>query len=226
MSYWQSILWIILVAGIFWSIYARYDRDRKLYIDHSIFTSFYFLFSSAAIIVAQPFSLNFLRWHWGIMCVISVVLLSFLIYKWLHFFYHGPKEKFETTHQYFLLLDPKYILPKLCEVFFQQTFIGAVISILLLNNLSPWLVFIIASTIFVLAHFSIFILQNKTLGEFYFKWSLLGAPIFTFIILATQTLWFTIALHLLFYTTLSWFAWHRSHPRYPWLVPERRRHKN
>ncbi len=226
MLWWQSLLWIFLIAGLFWSIYEKYDHNRKLYIDHSIFTGVYFLFSSAAIMVVQPWTINFFPLRPNeIILVIFTLLFSWLLYKWLRFFYRGPKEKFETTHHYFLLIDPKYIPSKFCEIVFQQVFIAAVISILQQAKMATWLIFIICTIIFILAHFSLFILQNKRIGEFYFKWSMVGAPIFILIILISQSLWTTIALHNFFYTLLSWQAWRQSHFKYPWLEAMRQARK-
>ena len=67
--------------------------------------------------------------------------------------------------------------------------------------------FYIAVLMFVVAHIPLFVLQNKKIGEFYFAWSILGAPLFAFVLLTSHSLWYTISLHMLFYTLLASSIW-------------------
>ena len=121
--------------------------------------------------------------------------------------FRGPKIEIGSDRAYWKLLDQKYIVPKLFEIGFQQTFLGAVYIILIdtFGLKIETILFIILS--FILAHIPLIFLQGKKIGITYLKWSLLGAPLFAFIIIATNSLWYSISVHMLFYTLLSMATW-------------------
>ena len=114
------------------------------------------------------------------------------------------------------MADPstKYIVPKFAEIIFQQTFFGAIILLIKDNYSLSISVLLLGSFAFIAAHIPLFILQGRRIGAFYFFWAILGAPLFAFALLSTGSLWTSIALHMLFYTTLSGFSWIFSPVKY------------
>jgi hypothetical protein len=185
------------------------------YTEHPIRTSLYFFFSSLALILIYPntgklFEPTLLS---GLF-FICVVLLTFFLYKVLKSLFRGPKIDIGSDRAYWKLLEQKYILPKLFEIGFQQTFLGAVYIILIDTyglKLETILLIILS---FILAHVPLIFLQGRRIGLTYLKWSLLGAPLFAFLIISTNSLWYSISIHMLFYTMLSMAHWLFTGTRY------------
>ena len=202
------LLWIAFLSLLFWGIYQKWDEKRMSYTEHPVRTSLYFFFSSLALILVYPniaklFQPTFL----SALFFISIVALTFFLYKVLKNLFRGPKIDIGSDRAYWKLLDQKYILAKLFEIGFQQTFLGAV-YIILIDTFTlkiETVIFIILS--FILAHTPLIFLQGRRIGMTYLKWSLLGAPLFAFIIIGTNSLWYSISVHMLFYTLLSMATW-------------------
>ena len=74
--------------------------------------------------------------------------------------------------------------------------------------------FLLGSLAFIAAHIPLFILRGKKFAVFYLVWSIVGAPLFALVLFSTGTLWYSIALHMFFYTTLSAFYWLFSPVKY------------
>ncbi len=204
----NSLLLIGFLSLLFWGIYQKWDEKRMSYTEHPIRTSQYFFFSSLALILIYPNTAKLFQPDiLSILFFICVVLLTFFLYKVLKSLFRGPKIEMGSDRAYWKLLDQKYILAKLFEIGFQQTFLGAVYIILIdtFTLKTETVIFIILS--FILAHVPLIFLQGKRIGLTYLKWSLLGAPLFAFIIIATDSLWYSISVHMLFYTILSMFTW-------------------
>jgi len=202
------LLWIAFLSLLFWGIYQKWDEKRMSYTDNPIRTSLYFFFSSLALILVYPNTVKlFVPDILSSLFFICVVLLTFFLYKVLKSLFRGPKIDIGSDRAYWKLLDQKYILAKLFEIGFQQTFLGAVYIILIdtFTLKTETVIFIILS--FILAHVPLIFLQGKKIGLTYLKWSLLGAPLFAFIIIATNSLWYSISVHMLFYTLLSMATW-------------------
>jgi len=202
------LLWIAFLSLLFWGIYQKWDEKRMSYTDNPIRTSLYFFFSSLALILVYPNTATlFQPTLLSVLFFICVVLLTFFLYKVLKSLFRGPKIEMGSDRAYWKLLDQKYILAKLFEVGFQQTFLGAVYIILIdtFTLKTETVIFIILS--FILAHVPLIFLQGKKIGMTYLKWSLLGAPLFAFIIIGTNSLWYSISVHMLFYTLLSMATW-------------------
>ena len=148
---------------------------------------------------------------------VTAVFISLLCTYWMYGnlpkLFEGPS-KTPEDHHYWKLLDKKYIIPKFAEIMFQQTFFGAMILIIKDNYKLSISVLFLGAIMFILAHIPLFILQGKKIGMFYFLWAILGAPLFAFILLTTCSLWYTIAVHVLFYTALSVFSWLFSPVKY------------
>lgn len=202
------LLWIAFLSLLFWGIYQKWDEKRMSYTDYPIRTSLYFFFSSLALILVYPNTATLFQPDiLSGLFFICVVLLTFFLYKVLKSLFRGPKIDIGSDRAYWKLLDQKYILAKLFEIGFQQTFLGAVYIILIdtFTLKTETVIFIILS--FILAHVPLIFLQGKKIGLTYLKWSLLGAPLFAFIIIATNSLWYSISVHMLFYTILSMATW-------------------
>lgn len=209
------LLWITILSLLFWGIYQKWDEKRMSYTDNPIRTSLYFFFSSLALILVYPnIAKLFQPTLLSALFFISVVALTFFLYKVLKSLFRGPKIDIGSDRAYWKLLDQKYILAKLFEIGFQQTFLGAV-YIILIDTFTlkvETAIFIILS--FILAHVPLIFLQGKKIGMTYLKWSLLGAPLFAFIIIVTNSLWYSISVHMLFYTLLSMATWMFSGTKY------------
>ena len=204
----HPIFWIIFISVVFWSFYKRWDSSRHEYVDHPWRTTTYFIFSSAILVFVHPQVLVFLFFDIsGIFALIGTVFLTFFLYNILPKFFYGTQKNLFFDHNYLKNLDTRYIPSKLSEIIFQQIFFGSIISIFLEGHLSVSIAFYIAVLMFVVAHIPLFVLQNKKIGEFYFAWSILGAPLFAFVLLTSHSLWYTISLHMLFYTLLASSIW-------------------
>ena len=211
----HPLFWIILVSLIFWSFFERFDAHRKEYIDHPRFTFFYFLFSSGILIFVYPPVATFFAFKLipFAMAMLSL-FITYRLYKDLPKLFSGPKTYFPEDHHYWKLLDKKYILPHFAQIIFQQTFFGSIILLISDNYSLSISVLLLGALAFIVAHIPLFILQGKRVGAFYFFWAILGAPLFAFALLSTGSLWTSIALHMLFYTTLSGFSWIFSPVKY------------
>ena len=204
----HPIFWIIFISVVFWSFYERWDSNRHAYIDHPWRTAAYFIFSSAILAFVYKPVLSFLYFDVdGIFALIGTIFLTFFLYNFLPQFFYAPDKTFSFDHNYLTRLDVRYIPSRLSGIIFQQIFFGSVVSIFLESHLAISSVFYIAVLMFVAAHIPLFILQNKKMGEFYLAWSILGAPLFAFVLLYSHSLWYTISLHMLFYTLLASSVW-------------------
>ena len=211
----HPLFWILFISVIFWSFFERFDAHRKEYIDHPKFTFIYFLFSSAILLFVYPTALTlFFPRPLAIGSAILSVTLTYWLYKSLPKLFTGPKVHFPDDHHYWKLLDKKYIVPKFAEIIFQQTFFGIMILLIADNYKLSISVLLLGALSFILAHIPLFVLQGKRIGAFYFFWAVLGAPFFAFVLLSTGNLWYTIALHMLFYTMLSAISWLFSPVKY------------
>lgn len=211
----HPLFWILFISVIFWSFFERFDAHRKEYIDHPRATFIYFIFSSLILGFVYPsvFSLLVLK-PLAVFTAAFSVLATYWLYKYLPKLFTGPKKQFPEDHQYWKLLDKKYIVPKFGEIIFQQTFFGAMILLIADNYKLSISVLLLGSLSFIIAHLPIFILQGKRVGEFYFFWAILGAPLFASILLSTGSLWYTIAFHMFFYSFLSAISWLFSPVKY------------
>jgi hypothetical protein len=208
----ETIFWVIFSAFLFWALYEKWDAKRKDYIDHPRITFWYFIFASSAIAFIHIQVLNLLIFDLiPILSTMLVISFTYVLFLILPKIKNITKVDLRVDHHYWKSLDKNYLAPKFAEVFFQQIFFGSVF-LLLFENQSishPWVIFITGAT-FVLAHIPLFVLQGKKIGTFYLLWSVVGAPLFVYVLLATNSLWYTISLHMLFYTILSFFYWIRS----------------
>jgi hypothetical protein len=203
-----SLWWIIFLALLFWGIYQKWDEKRLSYIEEPIKTTLYFLFSSLSIILIYPdvarfFKINF----FAILFFILIIGLTFLIYKTLKNLFIGPSLDISQDHAYWKLLDQRFILPKLAEIIFQQTFFASVSLLIIEKYGTGFEVLISMSLSFIMAHVPLFFLQGRKIGMTYLLWSIIGSPIFTIILVTTGSLWYSISVHMLFYTVLSMFTW-------------------
>lgn len=207
----HPIFWIFFISIIFWSFYERWDSNKQEYIDHPWRTAVYFIFASAILLFVQPETLRYFSFNlYAIFAFILVVLLTYILYKKIPKYFSNPKDKFVSSIHYLGILNENYIPSKLAEILFQQVFFGSVVSIFVLSNISSLHIFAITVLIFILAHLPFFILQGKNNGAFYLAWSVIGAPLFAYVLLSTNSLWYTISLHLLFYAFLNSFVWVRG----------------
>lgn len=211
----HPLFWILFISIIFWSFFERFDSKRKEYIDHPRGTFAYFTFSSLILCFVYPpvFSL-FTSSFFGFLVAVFSVLATHFFYTNLPKIFTGPKTGFPQDHHYWKLLDKKYIVPKFAEIIFQQTFFGAIVLLISDNYELSISVLLLGALSFILAHLPLFILQGKRIGAFYFFWAVLGAPFFAYILLNTNSLWYTIAFHMFFYSLLSLFSWIFSPIRY------------
>ncbi|MEI7513332.1 MAG: CPBP family glutamic-type intramembrane protease [bacterium] len=211
----HPLFWILFISVIFWSFFQRFDAKRKEYIDHPRATFVYFIFSSLILAFVYPpvFSFFALR-PLAILTAVFSVVATYWLYVNLPKLFTGPKTQFPEDHQYWKLLDKKYIVPKFAEIIFQQTFFGAIILLIAENFKLSISILLLGALSFILAHLPIFILQGKKIGAFYFFWAILGAPIFATILLSTGSLWYTIAFHMFFYSFLSAISWLFSPVKY------------
>ena len=204
----NSLLWIGFLSLLFWGIYQKWDEKRMSYTEHPVRTSLYFFFSSLALILVYPNIANLFKPSFlSILFFIFTIALTFFLYKVLKSLFRGPKDDFQTDHAYWKLLDQKYLAPKLFEIGFQQTFLGAVYIVLIETFTLKTEIIILIILAFILAHVPLIFLQSKKIGLTYLKWSIIGAPLFAFIIIATNCLWYSISIHMLFYTLLSMATW-------------------
>jgi hypothetical protein len=204
----NSLSWICFLSLLFWGIYQKWDEKRMSYTQNPIRTSLYFFFSSLALILVYPkITKLFQPTLFSILFFITIISLTFLLYKILKILFRGPKTETYSDHAYWKMLDQKYIPPKIFEIGFQQTFLGAIFIVVTEKyglNIETILFFILS---FILAHVPLIFLQGKKIGLTYLKWSILGAPIFVFLIVTTNSLWYSISIHMFFYTMLSFVTW-------------------
>jgi hypothetical protein len=203
----NPFFWISLISIIFWSIYHKWDEKRQNFVEHPVFTFWYFAFASFVILIFYPNSINYFRFEpLGIVFIIFVLGLIYFLFKILKVLFKGPQDGSWKFFDYYKILDEKYILPKLSEIVFQQTFF---VSIMLISIESFSLYFVIFSVLsaFVLAHLNLFLFRETSEALFYLIFSFFGAPIFFILIVATGSIWFSVGFHLLFYAILSAFAW-------------------
>lgn len=211
----NPLFWLLFISIVFWSFFERFDAHRKEYIDHPHLTFFYFVFSSGILMFIYPPVLSFFTPRpFPIILALGSVSITYWLYKNLPKIFSGPKIGFPEDHHYWKLLDKKYIIPKFMEIIFQQTFFGAVMLLIMDNYKLSVSVMVLGALSFILAHIPLFVLQGKRIGMFYFMWAILGAPLFAFILIASGSLWYTIALHMFFYTSLSAFSWLFSPVKY------------
>lgn len=201
----NPIFWIIYISLIFWSFYKKWDEKTEKYIQYPYFTTVYFLVASFAISFFFPYIFNFLPLDlFGILTLIGVVLFTFFTY-WILRKINGKKISW-PFFDYFQLLDVRYVIPKLSEIFFQQVFFIS-IFIISLNSFGGNTTLMITTIAFVLAHLNLFIFRTAREAVFYLLFSIVGAPIFILLIMNTEALWYSISVHMLFYTFLSITAW-------------------
>lgn len=201
----NPIFWIVYLSLIFWSLYQKWDEKTDKYIEYPYLTTLYFVFASLVISVFFPRIFNFLSFDLkGILILITVVIFTFLIY-WLLKKINNKKINW-PFYDYFQLLDTRYIIPKLAEIIFQQVFFVS-IFVLSLNYFGNNTTIIITILAFVLAHLNLFLFRSIREAVFYFLFAIVGAPIFIILIMNTEVLWYSIAVHLFFYTVLSVCAW-------------------
>lgn len=201
----NPLFWIIFISLIFWSFYKKWDEDTDKYINYPYITTLYFLFASGVLIFLNPVALRYLVFDkLGVIFLSSVIVLTFLLYKVLRLIKKPIRDK--NFFDYFELLDVRYIFPKLAEILFQQIFFISVF-LLSLSFFGEILTVWVTVLAFVLAHLNLFFFQGKKIGLFYFAFAVIGAPIFILLIIETQVLWYSLALHMLFYTVLSAGDW-------------------
>ena len=211
----NSLFLIIFISLLFWGIYQKWDDKKKEYIEHPIRTFLYFFFSTLTLIFIYPNLLKVFNLSlFSFVFFISIVTLTFLLYKMLKSIFIGPKVDMKNDHSYWKLLDQRYILPKLSEIFFQQAFFASV-SLIIIEKYGLNIEIIIGMIFsFILAHVPLFFLQGKKIGLVYLLWSIIGAPIFSLIFILTNSIWYTASIHFLFYTILSLSTWILSGTKY------------
>ena len=201
------IFWIIYLSLVFWSAYHKWDEKREKFVEYPISTFWYFAVASLILIVFYPKTLGYFNFEpVGIIFLILVLLLTSALYKILKKLFVGPAHHPWTFFEYYKILDTKFILPKLSEIIFQQTFF---ISIFLISvqSFSFKMAILVVVIAFVLAHLNLFLFRSKSEALFYLIFSSIGAPMFLILILLTGSIWFSVGFHMLFYTFLSSFAW-------------------
>jgi hypothetical protein len=199
---------ISFLSLLFWGIYQKWDEKKQEYIEHPIRTSIYFIFSSMSLIlIYPPIAKLFEPSVLSVLFFSTVIYITFILYKILKKIFKGPQNPIQIEHKYWKLLNQKYIWPKIFEITFQQTYLGAIFIVLFdlygFNLETAVLTFVA----FIVAHIPLIFIQGKKIGLVYLKWSIVGAPVFVLLILGTQNLWYSISIHMLFYTTLSLFTW-------------------
>lgn len=201
----NTIFWLIYIALIFWAFYQKWDEKKDKYISYPYLTTLYFLFASSVISVFFPHIINFFAPDKnGILILAGVLIFTFIVYKSLRRL--NKKEIKWPFYDYFQLLDERYIIPKFSEIVFQQTFFVS-IFIISLNSFDINTTLTITTLAFVFAHLNLFLFRTFREAVFYLLFSMVGAPIFILLIVNTEVLWYSIALHMFFYTCLSMMAW-------------------
>jgi hypothetical protein len=210
-----SLWWIIFLALLFWGIYQKWDEKRLSYIEYPIKTTLYFLFSSLSIIFIYPDVIRFFKMDiFGALFFVIIIGLTYLSYKILKNLFNGPSLDISQDHAYWKLLNQKFVLPKLAEIIFQQTFFASVSLLIIKKYGTSFEVLITMSLSFIMAHLPLFFLQGRKIGQKYLLWSIIGSPIFSLILITTGSLWYSISVHMLFYTLLSMFSWLFTGTRY------------
>lgn len=201
----NPIFWIIYLSLVFWTIYQKWDEHKDKYTAHSVLTISYFIIASLIISVFFPFIFNFFSFDKiGIVLVTAVLVLTYAVYEVLN---KIKKKKIEWPFfDYFQLLDKRYILPKFAEIIFQQTFFVS-IFIISLNSFGQTTTLVLTTLAFVLAHVNLFLFRSLKEAVFYFLFAMIGAPVFVLLVLGTEVIWYSLALHMMFYTALSIIAW-------------------
>ena len=201
----NPIFWIIYLALIFWSFYQKWDEKKDKYLEYPYLTTLYFIFASGVISIFFPHIVNFFQPDkFGILILIGVLISTYLLYKSLKSV--NDKKIVWPFKDYFQVLDERYIIPKLFEIVFQQIFFVS-IFLISLNTFSETTTLVFTVLAFALAHLNLFLFRSIREAVFYLLFSIVGAPIFVLLIINTEVLWYSIALHLAFYTLLSLGAW-------------------
>ncbi len=210
----NPIFWIFFMAILFWSLYHKWDEKRKNFVKYPILTSLYFFVASIILVVFYPPVLDYLKFDFvGFSFVFSVFVLNFFLYKFLKEMFRGPRDSKLSFFEYYKILDDDYVIPKFTEIIFQQVFFVSVFLIAF-SNFSEIVTVIFALSAFVLAHLNLFLFRKKSEALFYLIFSVMGAPLFLFFVVATGSIWVSVSLHLLFYIFLSSFAWIFSRVKY------------
>ena len=190
---------------MFWSIYQKWDEKTDKFVSYPYLTTVYFLAGSAIMGLFFPHVFNFFQPdRFGILTLIGVILLTFFIYKVLNKI--DRREIRWPFKDYFQFLDERYIIPKFAEIIFQQVFFVS-IFVISLDSFGGNITLMITVAAFVLAHLNLFLFRSFREAVFYLLFSIVGAPLFILLIINTEALWYSMALHLLFYTFLSVVAW-------------------
>ncbi|MEI6480111.1 MAG: CPBP family glutamic-type intramembrane protease [bacterium] len=204
----HPFFWILFVSLVFWSFFERFDSYKNEYTEHPRFTIMYFLFSSGIIMFIYPPVLEyFYPKPLALLAALASIVSTYWLYKNLPKLFLGPQKHFSEDHHYWKLLDKKYIIPHFTGILFQQTFFGAMVLLIETNYTLSISAFLLGSLMFILAHIPLFILQGKKVGIFYFLWAILGSPLFALVLISTNSLWYSIALHMFFYASLSAAYW-------------------
>jgi uncharacterized membrane protein (DUF485 family) len=201
----SGIFWLIYMALVFWALYQKWDEKRDKFVTYPYITTVYFLIGSAVLTAFFPHVLNFFIWDtYGILALIGVVLMTFVLYSLLKIVRHHKSNWF--FFDYFALLDNRYVIPKLTEILFQQIFFVSVF-VISLNTFGESLTLFVTVLAFFFAHLNLFLFRGIREAFFYLIFSLFGAPIFVMFLIYTEVLWYSIAVHMFFYTALSFVAW-------------------
>jgi hypothetical protein len=201
----NPLFWIVFISMVFWALYQKWDEKTDKFISYPYLTTLYFLFGSGVMLVFFPHTVKFFGVDKaGILLLIGIVLLTYFLYDFLNRI--EKKEIRWPFKDYFQLLDKRYVIPKLAEIIFQQVFFVS-IFVIALNSFGGNITLFITIGAFVLAHLNLFLFRSFREAVFYLLFSIVGAPLFILLIVNTEVLWYSISLHLLFYTFLSVVAW-------------------
>lgn len=201
----NTIFWLIYIALLFWAIYQKWDEKTDKFIQFPYLTTLYFLLGSSIIAFFFKPVINFFEFDkWGILLLILVLIITYLIYKILN---KIQRKKIEWPFfDYFQMLDERYIIPKFAEIIFQQVFFVS-IFVISLNSFGGNTTLMITIGAFILAHINLFLFRSFREAVFYLLFSIVGAPVFILLIMNTEVIWYSMAIHMLFYTFLSVVAW-------------------
>ena len=201
----NSIFWLFYIILIFWSIYQKWDEKQEKYISHPHLTSLYFLGASSVLLIFFPHALSFFTYDIiGIFIFIGIILFTYIVYKVLRLISNQESNWF--FYDYIQLLDSRFILPKLFEIIFQQIAFVSVL-VLAISSFGEAVTLLATVFVFVLAHLNLFLFRSIRESVFYLLFSIIGAPIFVLLLINTESLWYSISVHMLFYTLLAMSAW-------------------
>lgn len=201
----NTFFWLVYLSLIFWTLYQKLDVKMDKYTKRPYLSTFYFLICSGVLLIFFPHAINFFRWDiLGIAAFIGVILFTFILYKILNKI-KKPEIK-GPVFSYFQLIDSRYILPKVSEIIFQQIFFVSVF-VLSIETFGLENSLYITIGIFIVAHLNLFVFQSFRRAMFFFLASMVGAPIFILLIINTEMLWYSMSIHLLFYTVCSFVYW-------------------